>query len=132
MTGVEASTAAVRDARRNLRQTPWAAVYQGDAGEVIARGVLPPARLAVLDPPRAGAARDVIEYLATGPGPAGPGADPSSAADRSANSARASGPSTRPAPSSNPNGTGWGAGQSHPSSSEPNVTARAGSSPAIR
>jgi tRNA/tmRNA/rRNA uracil-C5-methylase (TrmA/RlmC/RlmD family) len=73
--GVEASTAAVRDARRNLRQTPWAAVYQGDAGEVIARGVLPPARLAVLDPPRAGAARDVIEYLATGPRPAGPGGD---------------------------------------------------------
>ena len=36
--GVEASTAAVRDARRNLRPTPWAAVYQGDAGEVIARG----------------------------------------------------------------------------------------------
>ncbi len=75
VTGVEASTAAVRDARRNLRQTPWVAVYQGDVGEVIARGVLPPARLAVLDPPRAGAARDVIEYLATGPGPAGPGAD---------------------------------------------------------
>ena len=75
VTGVEASTAAARDARRNLRQTPWAAVYQGDVGEVIARGVLPPARLAVLDPPRAGAARDVIEYLATGPGPAGPGGD---------------------------------------------------------
>ena len=70
--GVEASTAAVRDARRNLRPMPWAAVYQGDAGEVIARGVLPPARLAVLDPPRAGAARDVIDYLATGSGPAGP------------------------------------------------------------
>ena len=71
--GVEASTAAARDARRNLRPMPWAAVYQGDAGEVIARGVLPPARLAVLDPPRAGAARDVIDYLATGPGPAGAG-----------------------------------------------------------
>jgi tRNA/tmRNA/rRNA uracil-C5-methylase (TrmA/RlmC/RlmD family) len=69
--GVEASTAAARDARRNLRPMPWAAVYQGDVGEVIARGVLPPARLAVLDPPRAGAARDVIDYLATGPGPAG-------------------------------------------------------------
>ena len=74
--GVEASTAAVRDARRNLRPMPWAAVYQGDAGEVIARGVLPPARLAVLDPPRAGAARDVIDYLATGPGPAGRGDGP--------------------------------------------------------
>jgi tRNA/tmRNA/rRNA uracil-C5-methylase (TrmA/RlmC/RlmD family) len=74
--GVEASTAAARDARRNLRPMPWAAVYQGDAGEVIARGVLPPARLAVLDPPRAGAARGVIDYLATGPGPAGRGDGP--------------------------------------------------------
>jgi tRNA/tmRNA/rRNA uracil-C5-methylase (TrmA/RlmC/RlmD family) len=62
--GVESGSAAVRDARRNLRQTPWASVYQGDAGEVIASRGLPLARLAVLDPPRAGAARDVIEYLA--------------------------------------------------------------------
>ena len=62
--GVESGSAAVRDARRNLRQTPWASVYQGDAGEVIARRGLPLTRLAVLDPPRAGAARDVIEYLA--------------------------------------------------------------------
>lgn len=61
--GVEASPAAVRDARRNLRQTPWATVYQGDAAEVLARHHLPPARLAVLDPPRAGAAREVIDYL---------------------------------------------------------------------
>ncbi len=69
--GVESGSAAVRDARRNLRQTPWASVYQGDASEVIARRGLPLARLAVLDPPRAGAARDVIEYLARpvrGPG----------------------------------------------------------------
>jgi tRNA/tmRNA/rRNA uracil-C5-methylase (TrmA/RlmC/RlmD family) len=62
--GVESGSAAVRDARRNLRQTPWASVYQGDASEVIARRGLPLARLAVLDPPRAGAARGVIEYLA--------------------------------------------------------------------
>jgi tRNA/tmRNA/rRNA uracil-C5-methylase (TrmA/RlmC/RlmD family) len=62
--GVESGSAAVRDARRNLRQTPWASVYQGDASDVIERRGLPPARLAVLDPPRAGAARDVIEYLA--------------------------------------------------------------------
>ncbi len=61
--GVESGSAAVRDARRNLRQTPWASVYQGDASEVIAHRGLPLARLAVLDPPRAGAARDVIEYL---------------------------------------------------------------------
>jgi len=63
VTGVEASAAAVRDARRNLRATPWATVHRGDAAGVMARG-LPAARLAVLDPPRAGAAREVIEYLA--------------------------------------------------------------------
>ena len=62
--GIESGSAAARDARRNLRRTPWASVYQGDASQVIARQGLPPARLAVLDPPRAGAARDVIEYLA--------------------------------------------------------------------
>ena len=62
--GIESGSAAARDARRNLRGTPWASVYQGDASQVIARHGLPPARLAVLDPPRAGAARDVIEYLA--------------------------------------------------------------------
>ena len=76
--GVESGSAAVRDARRNLRQTPWASVYQGDASEVIARRGLPLARLAVLDPPRAGAARDVIEYLARpvrGPGGADGTAD---------------------------------------------------------
>jgi tRNA/tmRNA/rRNA uracil-C5-methylase (TrmA/RlmC/RlmD family) len=63
--GIEADSAAARDARRNLRDMPWAKVYQGDAGDVIARRMLPPARLAVLDPPRTGPARGVIEYLAT-------------------------------------------------------------------
>jgi tRNA/tmRNA/rRNA uracil-C5-methylase (TrmA/RlmC/RlmD family) len=69
VTGVEADSAAVRDARRNLAETPWATVYQGDAAEVIARGVLPAARLAVLDPPRTGAAREVLDHLAR-PAPA--------------------------------------------------------------
>jgi tRNA/tmRNA/rRNA uracil-C5-methylase (TrmA/RlmC/RlmD family) len=64
VTGVEADSAAVRDARRNLRETPWATVYQGDAAEIIARHHLPAARLAVLDPPRTGAARAVVDYLA--------------------------------------------------------------------
>jgi tRNA/tmRNA/rRNA uracil-C5-methylase (TrmA/RlmC/RlmD family) len=65
--GIEADPAAARDARRNLRDMPWAKVHQGDAGDVIARRMLPAARLTVLDPPRAGPARDVIEYLATQP-----------------------------------------------------------------
>jgi tRNA/tmRNA/rRNA uracil-C5-methylase (TrmA/RlmC/RlmD family) len=69
--GVEASPSAVRDARRNLRDTPWATVIAGDAAEVLARHDLPPARLAVLDPPRTGASREVIDYLAGGGGAAG-------------------------------------------------------------
>jgi tRNA/tmRNA/rRNA uracil-C5-methylase (TrmA/RlmC/RlmD family) len=79
--GVESGSAAVRDARRNLRETPWASVYQGDASQVIAGRGLPVARLAVLDPPRAGAARDVIEYLAR-PAPGGGGGAADAAGER--------------------------------------------------
>ena len=72
--GVEADRAAVRDARRNLRELPWATVYQGDVGQVLAQHQpdLPPARLTVLDPPRTGVSRDVIDYL-TRPAPASAG-----------------------------------------------------------
>ena len=62
--GVEADDAAVRDARHNLREWPWARVHRGDVAAVLARG-LPPARLAVADPPRSGLTRAVIEYLNT-------------------------------------------------------------------
>jgi tRNA/tmRNA/rRNA uracil-C5-methylase (TrmA/RlmC/RlmD family) len=72
--GVEADAAAVRDARHNLRQWPWARVHKGDVAAVLRRGgspvqsgaegaALPPARLVVADPPRSGLAREVIEYL---------------------------------------------------------------------
>ncbi|HEY6315431.1 MAG TPA: class I SAM-dependent RNA methyltransferase [Streptosporangiaceae bacterium] len=61
--GVESDGAAVRDARHNLRDWPWAQVRRGDVAEVLHRGGLPPARLAVADPPRAGLAREVIEYV---------------------------------------------------------------------
>ncbi|MGH7734171.1 MAG: class I SAM-dependent RNA methyltransferase, partial [Gemmatimonadales bacterium] len=70
--GVEADTAAVRDARHNLRQWPWARVHKGDVAAVLARGgdsapaegaALPAARLVVADPPRSGLAREVIGYL---------------------------------------------------------------------
>ena len=60
--GVEADPAAVRDARHNLRATPWAQIRRGDAATVLGRGGWP-ARLAVLDPPRTGAGRAVIEAL---------------------------------------------------------------------
>jgi tRNA/tmRNA/rRNA uracil-C5-methylase (TrmA/RlmC/RlmD family) len=63
--GVEADDAAVRDARHNLREWPWARVHRGDVAAVLARGGLPPARLAVADPPRSGLAREVIDYLGT-------------------------------------------------------------------
>ena len=66
VTGVEADPAAVRDARHNLRPWPWARVHRGDVAAVRRgqpRGALPPARLVVADPPRAGLAREVIDYL---------------------------------------------------------------------
>jgi tRNA/tmRNA/rRNA uracil-C5-methylase (TrmA/RlmC/RlmD family) len=64
---VESDPAAVRDAKHNLRGTPWARVYRGDAADVLARGGWPEAGLAVLDPPRTGAARPVIERLVARP-----------------------------------------------------------------
>jgi tRNA/tmRNA/rRNA uracil-C5-methylase (TrmA/RlmC/RlmD family) len=64
--GIESDEAAVRDARHNLRDTPWARVHRGDVAQVLRRGGLPPARLAVADPPRAGLARTVIEELSAG------------------------------------------------------------------
>jgi tRNA/tmRNA/rRNA uracil-C5-methylase (TrmA/RlmC/RlmD family) len=61
--GIEADAAAVRDARHNLRATPWARVHRGDAATVLARNGLSGASLAVLDPPRAGLDRRVIGLL---------------------------------------------------------------------
>ena len=65
--GIESNVGAVRDARHNLREWPWARVHRGDVARLLRRGGLPPARLAVADPPRAGLAREVIGYL-SGPG----------------------------------------------------------------
>ncbi len=61
--GVEGDSAAVRDARHNLREWPWARVHKGDVAAVLSRGGLPSARLVVADPPRAGLAREVVDYL---------------------------------------------------------------------
>ncbi|HTU09000.1 MAG TPA: class I SAM-dependent RNA methyltransferase [Trebonia sp.] len=63
VTGVEDDQAAVRDARHNLREFPWAQVRRGDVARVARQGGLPRARLVVADPPRAGLAREVIGYL---------------------------------------------------------------------
>ncbi len=70
--GIEADAAAVRDARHNLRHTPWARVHRGDAAAVLARSGLSGASLAVLDPPRTGAAQPVIDLL-SGRSPSGRG-----------------------------------------------------------
>ena len=61
--GMEQDRQAVRDARHNLRATPWARVHCGDAGELLARHGLSGASLAVLDPPRTGASGRVIDLL---------------------------------------------------------------------
>jgi tRNA/tmRNA/rRNA uracil-C5-methylase (TrmA/RlmC/RlmD family) len=65
VTGVESDHAAVRDARHNLRPWPWARVHRGDVAAVLRRDH-PEARLVVADPPRAGLARAVIDYLGAG------------------------------------------------------------------
>jgi tRNA/tmRNA/rRNA uracil-C5-methylase (TrmA/RlmC/RlmD family) len=67
--GIEADAAAVRDARHNLRATPWARVHRGDAALLLARNGLFGASLAVADPPRTGLARPVIDRLSAGPAP---------------------------------------------------------------
>lgn len=69
--GIEADTGAVRDARHNLRSTPWARVHKGDAAAMLSRYGVSGASLAVLDPPRAGADPAVTGILAAA-GQAGP------------------------------------------------------------
>ena len=76
---VDTDRVAVRDARHNLRGTPWARVHHADAAAALARGGWPPPALAVLDPPRTGVPRQVIERLLAPGG--GPGADGRPAAD---------------------------------------------------
>jgi len=70
---VDTDRAAVRDARHNLRATPWARVHAADAAAALARGGWPPPALAVLDPPRTGVPRQVVERLLA-QGGVGPGA----------------------------------------------------------
>ncbi len=64
--GVEQDEAAARDARHNLRETPWARVDRGDAARVLRGTGLGQAAIAVLDPPRTGAERSLIETLCAG------------------------------------------------------------------
>ncbi len=72
--GVDGDRRAVRDARHNLRRLPWARIHHGDVAAMLAAGTVPAreAGLAVLDPPRAGAGRAVIERLLGPPRESGP------------------------------------------------------------
>jgi tRNA/tmRNA/rRNA uracil-C5-methylase (TrmA/RlmC/RlmD family) len=65
--GIEGNRTAVRDARHNLREWPWARVHHGDVAVVLHQGRWPRARIAVADPPRSGLTREVIEYLSAAP-----------------------------------------------------------------
>jgi tRNA/tmRNA/rRNA uracil-C5-methylase (TrmA/RlmC/RlmD family) len=69
VTGVESDAPAVKNAKQNLSDCPWATFMKADVAQVVSAGDLPPARLVIADPPRAGLAREVITYL-TGDGPA--------------------------------------------------------------
>jgi tRNA/tmRNA/rRNA uracil-C5-methylase (TrmA/RlmC/RlmD family) len=60
---IEHDPAAVRDARHNLRDWPWARAHRGDVAQVLRRAGLSGASIAVLDPPRIGVARHVIDML---------------------------------------------------------------------
>jgi tRNA/tmRNA/rRNA uracil-C5-methylase (TrmA/RlmC/RlmD family) len=63
VTGIEEDAIAVRDARHNLREWPWARVLRGDVATVLGRLDPGAASVAVLDPPRTGADPAVIALL---------------------------------------------------------------------
>ena len=63
MTGVEFDSAAVKNARQNLSDYPWVKFERSDVARAVSEGSLPPARLVIADPPRAGLAREAVDYL---------------------------------------------------------------------
>jgi tRNA/tmRNA/rRNA uracil-C5-methylase (TrmA/RlmC/RlmD family) len=65
---VDEDRVAVRDARHNLRDWPWARAVAGDVAHAVGGAGSRPSRaadasIAVLDPPRTGLARGVTEFL---------------------------------------------------------------------
>jgi tRNA/tmRNA/rRNA uracil-C5-methylase (TrmA/RlmC/RlmD family) len=63
VTGVEFDSAAVKNARQNLADYPWVKFERSDVARALSEGSLPPARLVIADPPRAGLAREAVAYL---------------------------------------------------------------------
>ena len=71
VTAVETDRVAVEDARHNLRDLPAVRIERGRVDHVLRRLRLRRADLVVLDPPRSGAGRSVVDLLSPGPGPRG-------------------------------------------------------------
>ncbi|MQA94426.1 MAG: TRAM domain-containing protein [Streptosporangiales bacterium] len=61
--GIETAAGAVRDARHNLADLPQVRIRQGDVEEKL-RQATPSADVIVLDPPRSGAGREVVDLMA--------------------------------------------------------------------
>jgi len=60
---VEGDERAVKDARRNVHEHPQVALHLGPVAAVLASGAIPRADVVVLDPPRVGAGRAVIDAV---------------------------------------------------------------------
>jgi tRNA/tmRNA/rRNA uracil-C5-methylase (TrmA/RlmC/RlmD family) len=63
VTGIESDAPAVKNARQNLDDYPWVTITKADVAATVTAAGLPPARLVVADPPRAGLAREVVDAL---------------------------------------------------------------------
>ncbi|MFD7609869.1 class I SAM-dependent RNA methyltransferase [Streptomyces sp. NPDC059828] len=61
--GIESGKRAVEDARHNLQDLPRVRIEQGKVESVLPRTGITEADLVVLDPPRAGAGRSIVEHI---------------------------------------------------------------------
>ena len=61
---VEGDARAVKDARRNVHDAPWVDLHLGPVADVLRGGAVARADVVVLDPPRVGAGRAVVERVA--------------------------------------------------------------------